>query len=76
MDARVLRTIFDRLRRVERTAVKRSIGLVTDDSPLTVEIGGVEQTNLTKIDTYLPAPGDRVIVLCSGRDRTVLGRID
>ncbi len=75
MSDRTNRTIFDRIKRAEANKVSRSIGLVADDSPFTVTIAGVDHTGLSKLDSYSPTTGDRVYVLRSGRDLTVLGEV-
>lgn len=70
----IFRRIFDRLRRLNREKLSRSIGLVTDDSPLTVEIGGEEIVGIEKIN-YSPTIGDRVWVSRSHGDMVVHGEI-
>ncbi len=53
-------------------SLRRSIGVVTDDSPLTVDIDGVPHTDLEPVG-YTPAVDDVVLVLRSGLDAVVLG---
>ncbi len=75
-DERVTRRILDSIRRLERNALTRSIGVVTDDSPLTVEIAGVPHTDLMVLTSYTPAIDDRVFVSRVGNDLLIHGAID
>ena len=71
----VNRRIFDRLKRLKREKLSRNIGLVTDDSPFTVEIAGVEHVGLQKLGTYTPTIGDRVWISRADGDLLVHGDI-
>lgn len=71
----IFRRIFDNLKRLNRQKLSRSIGLVTDDSPLTVEIGGEELVGLSRLDGYSPTIGDRVWVSRSHGDMVVHDKI-
>lgn len=76
MDWRLAKRILDRLKDVEDRALTRSIGEVTDTSPLTVTIGGVDHTDLKKLSSYTPSVGHIVWVSRSGKDLLVHGEID
>lgn len=69
------RRIFDWLKRLDRRAITRSIGVVTNTSPLTVEMGGEEITPISKLGGYSPTLGDRVWVSHSGSDAVVHDKI-
>lgn len=72
---RVNRRIFDWLKRLDRDKLSRSIGVVTDDSPLTVLIGDASYPGVAKLASYTPVVLDVVYVVRSGRDLTVLGKV-
>jgi hypothetical protein len=74
MHPRVERRIFDRLRRVERRKSSTSVGLVTDDSPFTVLIGGTT-VEVSYLDSYTPTIFDKVLILHTRGDAVVLGKI-
>jgi hypothetical protein len=65
MDPRLVRRLLDR-GPADRT-VRSQIGIVTDDSPLTVTLGG-DSVECLKLDSYTPTATDRVYVLRSGQD--------
>lgn len=75
MDDRTQRRILDWLKRLDQRKLSRSIGMVTDTSPLTVEIAGSEIAGVSKLASYTPSVGHRVYVIRSGRDLTVLGQV-
>ncbi len=70
------RRISNRIKRLERSKVSRSIGLVANDSPLTVMISGALHTDLPKLSSYTsPVIGDRVLVLRSGSEVVICGPV-
>jgi hypothetical protein len=62
-----------------REAVRWRVGVVTDDSPLSVAIGGTAAANawidVRRVSSYTPTPGDVVVVLVRGNDAVVVGEI-
>lgn len=74
-DELLTRRILARLKRLNREKLSRSIGMVTDDSPLTVEIAGEEIANVQKLDGYSPTIGDRVWVSRADGDLVVHDKI-
>lgn len=75
MDDRTTRRLLDSIKRLERTAMTRSIGVVTDTSPLTVEIGGIPHTDLMVLTSYTPVADDRVFCSRVGNDLLIHGAI-
>lgn len=73
MDQRSERRILDWLKRLDRTRVTWSIGLVTDDSPFTVAVEGEPVEGLTKLASYSPTVNDQVLILRRGHDSIVVG---
>lgn len=77
MDQAALRSLLKRLEVLERTAVRARLGEVTDDSPLTITLGGAD-TEIASAPALADAPlatGDPVAVLTHGNGLLVLGRI-
>lgn len=76
MNDKLLADLQDRLQRIEQRGARLRIGVVTDDSPLTVALGGVDAdgyyTDVKTIATGLAAD-DKVAVLMAGNDLLVLG---
>lgn len=74
MDDRTLEEIMDRLDRLEREKAGVRIGLVTDDSPLAVALGGsdIAYTDVKTVGTWTPMVGQQVAVLRWGQDLLVL----
>ena len=73
---RTLRYVLDRIKRNERRSLTRAVGVVTDDDPLTVTIGGISYTDLPKFGSYVPAVDDPVYVLKAGEQWVVVGGIN
>lgn len=76
MNDRTLRYVLDRIKRNERCSLTRAVGVVTDDDPLTVTIGGISYTDLPKFGSYVPAVDDPVYVLKAGEQWVVVGGIN
>ena len=78
-EERTTRRILDQIKRLKRTALTRSIGVVTsdgtDNTAFTVEIGGQPHSGLARLDAYTPEIDDRVLVIRSGGDLLVVGKI-
>lgn len=74
MDARTERNIIERLNKLERNAVTVRRGVLTDDVPLTVELGGstVPYADVKTLASWTPNIGDDVLVLRWGKDLIVL----
>lgn len=77
MDDAALRSLLKRLEVLERTAVRARLGEVTDDSPLTVTLGGAdtEIASAPHLADASLATGDPVAALTYGNALLVLGRI-
>ena len=88
MDQRSLNDILDRLQRLEESAVKLRIGVVTDTTPLAIRLGSALDTAEptpqpvvhTGVRTLAPsvgglAPGVKVAVLQAGNELLCLGVI-
>lgn len=74
------RTITELLRRVgslERAAIRFRLGEVTDDSPLSLTLGGsdISYTDVQALAGLQLTVGDTVAVLTFGNDLLVLGRL-
>jgi len=75
MDDAAIRELLQRLGIIERTAVRYRQGIVTDDNPLAVALGG---SDVPFVDLRALAPvhvGDAVAVLTFGNDALVLGAV-
>lgn len=77
MDDQTLRAILGRLQDLERTAVRYRQGEITDDSPLSVALGGsdIPLENVKALQGQDLAPGDVVAALTWARDLLILGRV-
>ena len=77
MDDATVRALLKRLEVLERTTVRARLGEVTDDSPLTVTLGGAD-TEIAGAPTIASTltPGDVVAALTYGNALLVLGRVD
>ena len=77
MDDAALRSLLKRLEALERTTVRARLGEVTDDSPLTVTLGGAD-TEIASAPTIASAltAGDVIAALTYGNALLVLGRVD
>lgn len=78
MDDRTLTRIFDWLNRLQARSLTRTIGIIdTTTSPgdVITTIAGVAHYNLSCLTSYTPSDGDRVYVIRSGRDLTVIGEV-
>jgi hypothetical protein len=77
MNRDILRDIRDRLARHEREMVRFRRGEVTDDSPLTVALGGSSETyvDVKAVEGTAFVVADQVAVLVWGNDLIVLGVI-
>lgn len=75
MDRDVQSDIQQRLLTLQQTSVRYRAGEITDDSPLTVVLGGssVPYTDVRSVDPV--EVGDQVATLVFGNDMIVLGRI-
>lgn len=52
-------------------------GIVTDDSPCTVQVGAeTTATQCPYLSSYTPNIGDKVLVLVAGPNRVVLGKTE
>ena len=72
----VLRTILQRLDALERTTPNVRLGEVTDDTPLTIALGGSD-VEIPGVATLAPVrTGDAVIALTYGNGVIVLGTVD
>lgn len=77
MDDAALRQIMRRLDQLERTSVRTRLGEVTDDSPLTITLGG-DDTDIADAPHLADATldtGDPVAALTAGNGLLVLGRV-
>lgn len=76
MDRDALRDLLTRLGRLERYLPRYRQGVVTDDNPLSVALGGSD-VSYTSVRTIAPglAVDDVVAVLVIGNDLIVLGRV-
>lgn len=77
MDDAAVRDLLKRLEVLERTSVRARLGEVTDDSPLTVTLGGAD-AEIASAPHLADAPfatGDPVAALTYGNGLLVLGRI-
>jgi hypothetical protein len=72
----VLRDLLDRIQRLEHSSVRVRVGEVTDDSPLSVALGGADEAyeDVKSVVAGLSI-GDTVAVLLWGGDLIVLGEI-
>lgn len=77
MDAAALRDLQRRLEALERTSVRARLGEVTDDSPLTVTLGGADTAiaSAPALADAAFATGDPVAALTYGNGLLVLGRV-
>ena len=77
MDEGARRALLQRINALERQQVKYRQGVVTDDSPLSVALGGSEipYTNVKRVAGGTLAIGDVVAVLTFGNDLIVLGKV-
>lgn len=78
MDPRTALKLVDRIQELERGQVRVRLGVVTDDSPLSVALGGsdVPFTDVKAVDGQVLAADDVVVVLTWGRDLLVLGTLN
>lgn len=69
--------IIDRVGDLERTRPRFRKGVITDDSPLSVDLGdsGTSYTNVKALDSTAYVVNDIVAVLVFGNDLLILGRI-
>lgn len=74
-DERTTRRLLDEIKRLKRTSLTRSIGVVTETSPLTVTIAGVPHTDLMVLTSYTPVAEDRVFISRVGNDLLIHGAI-
>lgn len=76
MNQRMMRSLLDRLTRLEKRSVKHRVGVVDSTGPLSVKLGGagVPYTNIKCVGGK-PAEGQLVSVLTFGHDAIVLGPI-
>lgn len=78
MDDQTQRDLIQRVQTLERQAIKYRQGVITDDSPLSVALGGSDTpfTDVKRLDDGATlAVDDLVAVLTFGNDLLVLGRI-
>lgn len=69
------RRILDWLKRLDRKKVGWSIGMVFDDSPFTVTIEGENIAGLSRLASYSPTTGDKVLIVRLGHDYVVVGEL-
>lgn len=74
-DQRTLEELMDRLGALERRSVRMRIGVITDDAPLSVTLGGsdVPYTDVRAVSGLDVDVDDVVAVLVAGGDLLVLG---
>lgn len=78
MDDRTTKLILRRLKDLERNQVKLRRGVITDDTPLSVALGGADTAYVdvkTIDDGVIYSVDDQVAVLVAGNDLLVIGRI-
>lgn len=77
MDPRTSRKLVERIQNLERDATTFRIGVITDDSPLSVAVGGsdVAYTNVKALGGPRLTLGDVVAIAMFGRDLLILGKI-
>lgn len=75
MDDKTLEAILRDIQWLKRNACFLRDGEVTDDSPLTITLGGgtIEIASVSRHSSYTPTIGDRVSVLVRGNSLLVLG---
>ena len=75
MDDQTLERLMRELRWLRQNAAFVREGVVTDDSPLNVSLGGaaISYESVTRLASYTPTIGDRVSVLVKGNSLLVLG---
>lgn len=56
------------IRGLQRNRYERKYGIVADDSPFTVTIGGTDRTDCRRLGTYTPTIGDKVLCTRSGQE--------
>lgn len=76
MNEETAKRIDQRFRKLEREGVRYRQGVVTDDSPLSVALGGSDTpyTGVVALDASILKVGDTVATLTFGNDLIVLGR--
>lgn len=75
MDDRALADIARRLDALERSQPRLRLGVVTDDSPLTITLGGSDTEFADVKSLTTPSVSDTVAVLVVQGDLLVLGTI-
>ena len=81
MDDQTLERLMRELKWLRENAAFIREGVVTDDSPLTIALGGVDlvanpdavHPSVTRLASYTPTTNDRVSVLVKGNSLLVLG---
>lgn len=74
-DEQLVNYLLDQGQKTRGEAVGWRIAVVTDDSPLTIQFAANTAASLevSRLTSYSPTIGDRVLVLRLGQDLIVLG---
>ncbi len=72
---KLLNDLMGRLNALDDSAVQLRMGVCTDDSPLTITLGGASTPYVGVQSLSALTPGDRVAVLAAGNRLLVLGAL-